>query len=67
MDEYEGEETGRITLILTGIFEEKKDLNDEMKKITSENRETQKINTSLGKSMLRREKKNTLKIRRTRE
>ena len=36
MDGYEGEEIGGITAILTGIFDEMKDLKNEMKEITSE-------------------------------
>ena len=43
MDGYEGEETSRITAILTGIFDEMKDLKNGMKKITSENRKLRKL------------------------
>ena len=42
-DGYVREETSRITTILTGIFDEMKDLKNEMKKITSENRELRKL------------------------
>ena len=42
-DEYEVEEIDRITVILTGIFDEMKDLKNETKKITSENRELRKL------------------------
>ena len=42
-DRCEGEEIGRITAILTGIFDEMKDLENEMRKITSENRELRKL------------------------
>ena len=38
-DRCEGGEIAKITAILTGIFDEMKDLKNEMKKITSENRE----------------------------
>ena len=34
----DGEEVGRITAILTGIFDEMKDLKNEMKKITLGNK-----------------------------
>ena len=43
MDGSEGEEMGRITAILTGIFDEMKDLKNKMKKITSENKELRKL------------------------
>ena len=39
MDEYEVKEMGRITAILTKTFDEMKDLKNEIKKITTENRE----------------------------
>ena len=58
---------GRITAILTGIFEEMKDVKNEMKKITLENRELRKIVGVWEKSVVGWEKRNSLKIRRTRE
>ena len=42
MDGYEGEELGRITAILTGIFDEMKDLKKKMKKGNSGNKELRK-------------------------
>ena len=38
-DRYEGKETGWLTVILTGIFDEMKYLKNGMKKITSGNKE----------------------------
>ena len=43
MDGDDGEETGRITAILKGILDEMKYLKNELKKITSENRELRKL------------------------
>ena len=42
-DGYEAEEIGRITAILTVIFEQIKGLKNDMKKITTENRELRKL------------------------
>jgi len=64
-DGYEGEEIGRITAILIGIFDEMKDLNNDMKKITSENRELRKLVGAW--ENLWRDERHSLKIRRTRE
>ena len=43
MDGYEGQEMCRTTVILTGIFDEMKDLKNETKKVTSKHRELRKL------------------------
>ena len=65
IDGYEGEETGKITAILTGIFDEMKDLKNGMK--NNFRKGIKKTSMSLGKPVAGREKRNSLKTRRTRE
>ena len=43
IDEYGGKDMGRIAAILREIFDGMTDLKNEMKKITSENRELRKL------------------------